>query len=250
MNLAAYQRAVLERAFALESEPVLPGFELYRQLIRARFSSMAQVAFRRSWLLLGERACAESFARFLASHRPRSPILREVIASFGDFALDDRALLAGAAAWAPDLLRFEASVWRVASADDRSLGELRDVDFEGVLVFNPTLVQLALQHDVSEPTRESVTLSHTLLVYRRRGQDQVHWYRAPALLRELLALAGEQERPLGELVRTLFAQRSAAEGEALLEELAAALTTAVERDVLWGVRGGAAPGGPSRLDQA
>jgi hypothetical protein len=118
---------------------------------------------------------------------------------------------------------------------------LREVDFDGVLRVNPTLERLALEHVVSGDAGEPCPREpHTLLVYRRRDDDDVRWYRAPPLLAELLALAEQPDRgqaTLGALVAELFGRRSPApeQLEQLLEVLAGALTVAVERSVLWGV---------------
>lgn len=235
MKLADYQRAVLRLSLSEQGQdetasPELPRFALYRHMIRARFVTMAQVAFRRSWQLIGEAAMTRSFDRYLAAG-PQSPILRSVIADFAEFLPRDRPL----STLQHDLVRFEAAKWRVASAEHPELA-VREVDFDGVLVLNPTLAQLALEHDVSEH-EDSTHDPHVLWMYRRPHEDDVRWYRAPSLLRELLSLPGQGELRLGELVQTLFASRGpAVDAQALLEELAAALTIAVERGVLWGVR--------------
>jgi hypothetical protein len=238
MKLAAYQRAVLRLSLAREPDlRELPEFSLYRHMVRTRFVAMAQAAFRRSWSLLGEAACEASLARFLDSPGPRSPILREVIASFGAHACADPTLLRDAHPAALDLLRFELTKWRIAAADAHTppAWQVRELDFEGVLVPNPNLSLLALEHEVSEDGEPgSARDPHTLLVYRREGEEHVHWYRAPELLAELLAPAG-QEHTLAELVQAAFARRGEP-AEDLLEQLATALTIAVERGVLQGVR--------------
>ena len=271
MTLAEYQRAIVQLAFAADEprDAALAPFALYRQMIRARLFAMAEVAYRRSWALLGEPACAASFARFLALEPPGSPLIREVIGAFAAFAeaelggraepgphVQSGALLAGAPPEARALLRFEAAKWRVASVEARLAGQLtlREVDFDGVLVLNPSLERLALDYPVYEALDAALVAGktarhderperdpHTLLMYRRRDDDDVRWYRAPALLAELLEMASAPaaaQQPLGGLVAALFARRAPdpAQAEALLDELAAALAVAVERDVLWGVR--------------
>ena len=251
MNLLEYQRAVLRLSLSLAPDArELPAFSLYRHMVRTRFVAMARVAFRRSWSLLGEAACEASFARFLDSPGPRSPILREVIASFGEHACADPTLLAQAHPAAVDLLRFELAKWRIAAADARTppTWQVRELDFEGVLVPNPNLSSLALQHEVAEEGEPSSALDpHTLLVYRREGEEHVHWYRAPALLADLLAPSAQHGQTLATLVQAAFARRREAPEE-LLEELAQALTVALERGVLKGVRDADAPSAPSSLE--
>jgi hypothetical protein len=260
VKLAAYQRAIVRLGFAADEphDAALVPFSIYRQMIRARLFAMAEVAYRGSWALLGKPACVASFTRFLALEPPRSPLIREVIGAFAAFAEADLgpraqeeepraltgALFAGAPPEARDLLRFEAAKWRVASAEApiAAPGGLRDVDFDGVLVLNPSLERLALDYPVSEAREERPLRDpHTLLVYRRRSDDDVRWYRAPALLAELLALStapAAAQTTVGGLVAELFARRAPdhVQAESLVQELAAALTVAVERDVLWGVR--------------
>lgn len=261
MTLQEYQRAVLRLGFALHHDAgELPGFGLYRQLIRTRFVAMVRNAFRRSWALLGETACEASFARYLADESPRSPILRQVIADFAEFAGRDAVLFADPPVAARDLLRFEAAKWRIASADAQLPQGwfVRELDFDGVLVLNPNMVVLTLQHDVSagESAPEAHD-PHALLVYRRPGDDDVHWYRAPELLRALIEASSGAEQTLGALVQAEFARRAPAADlhghealqastEALLEELASALSVASERGVLCGVREPEAK--PSRLE--
>jgi hypothetical protein len=211
------------------------------------------VAYRRSWALLGEAPCAASFARFLAETPPQSPIIREVILAFARFAERDEVLFEQAPPEARDLMRFEAAKWRVAGAaaelcpparaDASTVGceALREVDFDGVLVVNPTLQRLALEHVVDdEAARTGARELHTLLVYRRRDEDDVRWYRAPALLAELLVLAAGSEfaqATLGALVAELVRRRGPApeQVEELLTILTGDLAVAVERSVLWGV---------------
>jgi hypothetical protein len=243
VNLAAFQRAVVALSFASSThpDPALAPFALYRHMIRARLYAMAEVAYRRSWALLGEASCSASFARFLAQTPPQSPIIREVIRAFAAFAERDDVLFYGAPPESRDLLRFEAAKWRVASAPD-ALGStaLREVDFDGVLVVNPTLERLALEHVVDDETAAGVRQAHTLLVYRRRDDDDVRWYRAPALLADLLALAAEPnhgQATLGALVAELFLRLRPApeQTEELLTNLSGSLAVAVERSVLWGV---------------
>lgn len=245
MRLLAYQRAIAELSFAEQAElsPELAPFALYRSMIRARMFAMAQVAYRRTWSVLGDAACTASFARYLSARPPRSPLIREVVATYESFAIEDALLLDAGPPHTRDLICFEAAKWRVASAPWPLQGVLlRELDFDGILVLNPTLMRVALGHLVGDdqgacPRAEP----HVLWVYRRRDDDDVRWYRAPALLCELLALAESSRVPLGVLLRQLFSplSLSADQAQAQLAQLVAELTVAVERDVILGVCGAA-----------
>lgn len=252
MRLEDYQRALVSLSFA--EAPALGAFgplALYRDLVRSRLFAMARQAYRRFWASVGEPACNASYARFLAERPPTSPLIREVIGAFAPFAEGDRALFDRAPGHARSLLRFEAAKWRVAYAPDAAVearasargrndndpNDLRELDFEGVLVVNPTLELVEVEHAIDERGEAGAHADpHTLLVYRRPHEDDVHWYRGPVLLAELLAAGRTDESSLGELVPRVLAARGQTADEPLLHELAAALAVAVERRVLLGVR--------------
>lgn len=233
MTLAAYQDALCALAFGREPPAALADFAVYREMIRARLFGMAQVAFRRSWALVGVRPCDASFARYLATQPPTSPLVREVIADFAPFAVDDE--LGDEAPFARDLLRFEAAKWRASDAPFAPPGALAEVDFEGTLVLNPTLSVLMLAHSVDQDV-PAPAAPHALLVYRRADEDDVHWYRASSLFGALLQRAQGGDYAFGALLREALSARALVADEALLSELAGELALAVERSVLLGVR--------------
>ncbi|MFT3923659.1 MAG: putative DNA-binding domain-containing protein [Myxococcales bacterium] len=197
MNLAEYQRALVKLSFAPEAdERDFEGFEdrgrfvMYRQMIRTRFLGMAKQAFRKSFELLGTEACERSFMRFLAAQPPRSPLIREVIAAFGTFAVDDTELLSDSPVYAADLLRFEEAKWRVAYRKAEPPPGIKEFDFAGIPVFNAALEQLALSHRVHELEDTSCrTEPCSLLVYRPPQIDDIRWYAADPLFTEVLRCA-------------------------------------------------------------
>ncbi|MET0286400.1 MAG: hypothetical protein ABW352_18105 [Polyangiales bacterium] len=215
-TLAAYQRAMVSLAFAEDdTRPHIPGFELYRDMIRARLFDMARIAYTRSF----DAAC---FARYLADEPPASPFIREVVAGYGPYAERTSAGLPRS------LLRFETAKWQVASLP-YPVQEAGELDFEGVLVVNPTLVCVSLEHVVTEDDRAE---PHTLLVYRRPDDHGVLWSRLP---RVATLLADEAPaRVLSERVAGFFARGGDTPDEAGLTRLADELTLAVERGILLG----------------
>lgn len=240
MELEAYQKALLALCFEpTHGERTLPGFGLYREMVRSRFLAMARVAFRRSFALLGDASCSASFARYLACTPPNSPLIREVIGDFATHVESDDALLADAPEEALDSFRFEAAKWLVANAVEQPVTfALGEVEFDQVLVLNSTLTLLPLEHPVWEDAESARSRRdpHTLLVYRRPGQDEVRWYRGPGLLACIFELHRAAARPLGALVQQAVAERGERVGDALLEQLAGGLTIAVERGVVLGAR--------------
>jgi hypothetical protein len=249
VNLAEYQRAMIADSFALE--PSAQGelalgnperFRLYRHMIRTRLLGMAQVAFKQSLAICGERPFAACFERHLAQHPPRSPLIRDVIAAFGEYARADRELLAGAPLELPDMLCFELAKWTLAywPCVRPKLGEggVRELDFEGALVLNPVLQLLRLAHPVHTALAgEAIAEAETeLLVYRPEGVDEVRWYVAEPLFAGIVRRAAEAEQTLAGLVRSVAEQQGRGLDEELLQTLASSLTLAVQRGVVVGVR--------------
>ncbi|HEY6878355.1 MAG TPA: hypothetical protein VI299_10080 [Polyangiales bacterium] len=221
-TLAAYQRAMVSLAFAEDdARPHIPGFLLYREMIRARLFAMARVAFARSYQAVDLDPC---FARYLADEPPSSPFIREVIAGFGAYAECEPG-----PPWLASMLRFETAKWRAASAlyEERAAGEL---DFDGRLVLNPTLLRVELDYAVSDDSLAAER--HTLFVYRRPDEDRVLWSRLP---RVAMLLADEDpDAPLSTRVAHFFARGCERADEEGLARLADELTLAVERGIVLG----------------
>lgn len=253
MRLAEYQRAVMRVSFDLEpsaSDLALLGdeqrFRMYREMIRGRLEDMAQIAFKLALAEVGEAAFRASFARFLAAGGVRSPYIREVVAAFGVFAAEDRALLDAAPDTARDLFLFEHAKWEVAyvPAQVPRIGDdgLRELDFEGYPVLNPVLRVLSLSGALRErcevPTAPlSGDGRFVLLVYRPHQGNDVRWWGVSPFFARLLAHFQSGERTVADAVRGAADQERRAVDESLLEELATDLTLAVQRGVVLGVRG-------------
>ncbi len=252
MNLADYQRAVLRVSLALEpsaADLALLGdearFRMYRHMIRSRLEGMAEVAFKGTYALVGESAMQASFARFLAEVGPRSRLIREVITDFGRFAQGDRGLLDGAPPQTSDVLGFELAKWEVAyrPAHYPALGEsgMRELDFEGRPVLNPTLRQLRLASQMLatcklNPTPATQGSHFALLVYRPPALNDVRWWAVGAFFAALTERFMCGDGSVAEAVQAVAHDQQRAVDQALLDELATDLTLAVQRGVLLGVR--------------
>lgn len=215
-TLATYQRTMVSVAFAEDdTQRPVPGFELYREMIRARLFAMGRVAYPRSF----DAGC---FARYLADEPPASPFIRDVIASYGPYAEREASGLAAS------LLRFETAKWRVASLPYPP-AEAGELDFAGRLVVNPTLLRVPLDYVVSEDDRPE---AHILLMYRRPDDDGVLWSRLPRLA--TLLADEEPAKTLHQRVAGFFARGGDTADEAGLTRLADELTLAVERGIVLG----------------
>ncbi len=253
MSLAEYQRAVMRVSFDLEpsaSDLVLLGDEerwrMYREMIRGRLEDMAKVAFKLTLAQVNEPAFGASFARFLAAGFVRSPFIREVVAAYGMFAAEDRALLDAAPEITRDLLLFEHAKWELAYLPVRipMLGHegLRELDFEGYPVLNPALRVLSLAAALREccdlpsvPTDANGRF--VLLVYRPPQVSEVRWWAVSPFFARLIANFQTGASPVADAVRAAADQARRSVDAGLLEELATDLTLAVQRGVVLGVRG-------------
>jgi hypothetical protein len=272
MNLAEYQRRFIALSMAREAteqdfqEFGTPArFLMYRQMIRSRLLGMARLAFKGTRELLGPNAFDRTFECYLAERPPKSPLIRDVVADFGPFVLaagpvrtaEPDRLSPERVALVSDLVRFEEAKWRVAYAKVPRLvvgeGELRELDFEGVPVLNPALVQLTLAHPVHElasadgqangidsgspgsQARRSEPFQ--LLVYRPPSSDDIRWYPCGPLLGAVFAGAQDGAAlSLVELVRKAATSLGKELDAELLEELATGVTLALQRGVLLGSR--------------
>ena len=244
-ELAEYQRAFVRMSFACEpseADLTLLGdparFRMYRTMVRSRLEGMARVAFARTLEAVGEGPFGACFARYLEHTPPASPLIREVIHGFAEFALGDAALFEDSASHARDMLRFEQAKWQLAytALPLPKVGEqgVREFDFEGAPVFNPLFRSMRFAHRVHEPELgEEPTL---LFMYRPPDVDQVRWYVADAFFFELVEACLARPEPLALAVRALCGRGGIALDHGLLERLSGAVALALERGVILGSR--------------
>jgi hypothetical protein len=244
-GLLDYQRAFVRMSFALEpseTDLTLLGdparFRMYRAMVRNRLEGMAKQAFARTLEAVGNAAFSACFARFLASVPPHSPLIREVVLAFGEFALGDAELARASRPHGRDMLRFELSKWQLAysALEQPSVGErgVRDFDFEGEPVFNPLFRSFAFSYRVHEAEpNEARTL---LFMYRPRDADQVRWYVADEFFFALVEHCIERPEPFAQAVRRLADAHGLTIDETFVERLSSSVALAIERGVLVGSR--------------
>jgi hypothetical protein len=242
MNLHEYQRSFVRASLLREVSSEQLGavgdverVRLYRNMIRGRIEDMARVAFRETLQVVGESAFSACIARALAAAPPTSPLLRDVIAEFAPFARNDSALRSEAPDFLVDLLRFEETKWRLAYQHGHVLHEqVHEFAFERVPFVNPVLCRLELAYAVHEAERKAERT--LLLMYRPPSVDQVRWYAVDAFVFALLERAAKEAEPFSDSVRHAAEASGRSVDEALVQDLASAVTVALERGVLLGSR--------------
>ena len=250
MNLVEYQRTVLRVCFDAEASPSdlesLGGSavwtDVYRPMVRRRLRNMAKTAYGRALGEVGDAGFDASFSRFLVERPPASGLIREVIAAYGTFAQADTELLSGTAPHVAELFAFEQAKWEIGYVPGHypAVGEqgVRDFDFQGEVVLNPTLRLLHFRHNVQTPAADGgcVAGETRLLVYRPPEVDAARWFAVdhfPAVLFERW-LGGAPAVADG--IRAAATASGRAVDESLLGELSNVLTLAVQRGVVIGAR--------------
>jgi hypothetical protein len=248
MNLHAYQRAVMRVLLDAEPNPddlLLLGqearWQTYRHMVRTRIADMAGNAFKQTSGLLGLDDFRAAFALYLGQAPPDSRLIRDVVAAFGEF-LQNSEHVARSKPCACDMLRFERARWELAylKTSVPVLGEqgVRELDFEGALVLNPTLRILTLSYPVHrDETVWSAPATTHLLVYRTIGADEIRWWAATPLFARLIDRAQRNaSESLAESVRACTVELDLTLDQSLLESLSDELTLALQRTVIIGVR--------------
>ncbi len=206
---------------------------LYRDLVRSRFHRMTEAGLPKAHRVLGSERFAHAVDQWLEDSPSRSRYLRDVVPEFAEWCCASGDL----PPWALDLLRFEATRWKVGYADVEL--EARDgFRFEGPPPLNPTLELLALDHPVHESAESSdppFQPRPTFLAVVRRREHRV-------AVRTLTPRAFEwleefQQAPGDSVVTSVqrVAQRRG-EGvdEALVTALSATVADLLTHDVLLG----------------
>lgn len=147
---------------------------MYRRMVRSRLFGMMRSGLPKTAALLGREAFDEAASRYLAERGPRSRFIRDVVHELVEHALPRWTSDESLPAHLPDLARYEAAKWRVASLEwePASYGEF---DFESAPVFNPTLCVVPMRYRVDKDSKAPALLPepHYALVYRQPENARV-----------------------------------------------------------------------------
>jgi hypothetical protein len=138
VNLATYQRLLVGHLLgSAEHGPPALGdarrLALYRAMAQRRLLALGEQAFRSTRAQLGNAQFRQTYARYLAEHPPRTPLLRDTALGFAPFVAAHA--VPGAPPFLPSLAAFEAALWQALYAEASSAGPVLPLDFARPPVF-------------------------------------------------------------------------------------------------------------------
>lgn len=240
----AFTRVCLEREppesdlGALHDDP--ERWKLYRHMVRFRLREMLRSGLPKTAALLGEAKFEEAFATYLAEHGPRSRFIREVVHELLSHTLPTWEADPTLPAHLPDLARFEALKWRVASLpgepEDASHPEF---DFERPPVWNRTVRTLGLDYRVDKDSESPAVLDepHLALIYRKPGSPRISTYvlnPIGALLFVAWRDASEEGTSCADGVRQVLANLGRGPDARFIDGMAGVLADLVESSLILG----------------
>jgi len=213
---------------------------LYRRMVRSRIFRMLRNGLPQTSELLGRERFDAAAIAYMSSGGPQTRFIRDTVQELLEQVLPTWAADPSLPAHLPDLARYEALKWKVASVEWQATRETSDeLDFEGVPVHNPTVRWLLLSHRVDrkdERKNEVLPEPRRLLVYRKPGDAKIYSYLLNAFGAELYDAWLEPERSLADAVRSVLAARSGEPAAGFVDDMASVLASLVERSIIVGTQ--------------
>jgi hypothetical protein len=213
---------------------------MYRRMVRARLFEMMRAGLPNTSALLGPKAFDDAASRYLAEEGPRSRYIRDVVSALVEHALPRWEADDAAPPHLCDLARFEVAKWRAASLE-WEVEDARELDFEGVPVFNPSVCVVTLRHRVDKLTeagdRSPARLEepHHALVYRKPATSRVYTYVLNDMGGRLVA-AWRSGGSCAHGARTVLADLEREPDGRFIDGMAGVLADLVEQKILLGSR--------------
>ena len=211
---------------------------MYRRMVRERLYGMMRAGLPKTAALLGAKAFDDAASRYLAEEGPRSRYIREVVPALVRHALprwEDAA-----PAHLADLARYEVAKWQAASLE-WEVEDARELDFEGVPVFNPSLCVVAVRYRVDKLTESDeaspprLEEPHHALVYRKPASSRVFTYVLNDMGGRLVA-AWRNGGSCADGARAVLAELQREPDARFIDGMAGVLADLVEQKILLGSR--------------
>lgn len=139
---------------------------MYRHMVRSRLFEMVHKGLPKTLETMTRAKLDAAIARYLAERGPHTRFIREVVHELVEHALPAWKVDPSLPPHAIDLVRFEDTKWRVASAVFADVA-CEPFDFEKIPVFNPTLEVVEVIHRVDKTPITALAEPHHILVYRK-----------------------------------------------------------------------------------
>lgn len=209
---------------------------LYRGMVRGRLFSMMRSGLPRTAELLGKERFDAAISRYLADGGPRTRFIRNVVHELVDHALPGWKQDVELPKHLSDLIRYEATKWKVASLEWEATLEVADeLDFEGVPVWNPTIETVRVEHRVDKDCAE-LEEPHLLVVYRKAESPRIFTYVLNAVASDLFEAWRTEDRSCADGVRAVLASSEREPDARFIDGMAGVLASLVEETVMLGSR--------------
>jgi hypothetical protein len=209
-------------------------WQLYRAMVRGRFVEVVGEALPRTREALTEAGLAHLVDAWLATRPPTTRYVRQLSMAFADFGTrHPGSIIAGAAPWALDALRYEAAVMHAHVAIDDAPATLVDFEIELPVAFASTHRFVRAQWSVHEPG-DPIAGDFALSVYRERETDVVRTLAFTPVAGDVIEAALDRSRSLATSMREVLGRRRVAAGAAFIDSFAELLGVLLDAGVLRG----------------
>lgn len=209
---------------------------VYRKMVRSRLFAMARSGLPRTAEVLGKKRFDRSVARYLAERGPASRFIRDIVHELSEHALPGWESDESLPPHLGDLVRYEATKWRVATVPWESTPETSDeLDFSGIPVFNPTVHTTTVRYRVDKQN-EPLEQPHLVVVYRKAGDAKIYWYVLDPEGTALFSAWREPERSLADSVKAVLAASRREPSAGFVDGMAGVLADLVEQTIILGSR--------------
>jgi hypothetical protein len=213
---------------------------LYREMIQNRLRGELKVALRRSCEALGEAGLERAFQAWLVAAPPRSRPFHGIVEDFARFAVGFVRSDASYAAWAADLIGYEAALWAVSDMDDRAPEGVQELSFDAPPCFAPARRLVVLQHAVHDSAEADGSFRAgeiCVCVYRPAAEKAARTFVLNPTLRALMTALDSGELTLTQAVQRVAQERKLRVDEKFIDGLCTVLADFSERGLLLGSRG-------------
>lgn len=239
----AFARICFERSPSEEDLALLcddrERWLMYRQMVRHRLFGMMRLGLPRTAELLGKARFQAAGAAYLAEQPPESRFIRDVVPELLRHALPALRADPTLPPHLPDLARYEAAKWAVASLEWEA-ADAGELDFEAPAVINPTVRVVPIDHRVDKPAEAATGFprlaeTHHALVYRKPGSAPVFTYVLNDIGGRLFA-AWTKDQSCADGAREVLAELGRTPDARFIDGMAGVLAALVEQSVILGSR--------------
>lgn len=211
---------------------------VYRNMVRHRFLDETKNGLRRTLKVVGDDVFAATFSRFMAEAPPRSRFFYDIVPEFARFAAPLWQVDDSVSPWAFDLVRYEATRYRMSDVVAHRDQPIVDFDFDRVPVLHEAFEILSCTYRVHrDPEADASYLKQPVEICVYRGADDrgVGSYVLSPFAADCMR-AWQAGVTVSESVRNVTQARAIAPDAQLIDALCTVLSDLMERGLVMGSR--------------